>query len=90
MTLSGKIMNIQARKENHRRAIESAIKASGYPSARITHSYDMGHRDARHEAAELAERYSAALERIAMYCGTPDAAEGCRKILAEIRDLEGI
>jgi hypothetical protein len=37
---------------------------------------------------ETAEDYAKQIERVRMYCGTPDAAQGCRNILEETKELD--
>jgi hypothetical protein len=38
--------------------------------------------------AETAEEYQKKIDRVRMFCGTPDAAQGCRNILEETADPE--
>ena len=54
MDLHGKIMNIQTTSAGIGNAVESAMKYDNDWESRLALAYKLGHRDARHAAAELA------------------------------------
>jgi len=54
MDLRGQIMNIQTTSSNIGRAVEESMAHNNDWESRLALAYKMGHRDARHAAAELA------------------------------------
>ena len=54
MDLSGKIINIQTTSANIGKAVETCMSHNNDWESRLALAYKMGHRDARHDAAELA------------------------------------
>jgi|GEM_PF-3908556 len=54
MDLHGKIMNLQPNKRKQNKAIDEAMKTKRTYHEILCHVYACGHRDARHDAAELA------------------------------------
>lgn len=54
MDLHGQIMNIQTTSAGIGGAVESAMKYDNDWESRLALAYKLGHRDARHAAAELA------------------------------------
>ena len=54
--LHGKIMNIQVEKRSQGKALNEAIQTKKSLKDIVYYAYQLGHRDARHAAAEIALR----------------------------------